>query len=55
MLCGVCWLETGNPECRGCCRDRADGAGGVDGLAEQQLTLFDWGGEEGRRDNGNDD
>ena len=49
-LCGVCWLETGNPECRG----RPYGPRGAGEVGERQLALFGGDGTEGDRDSSND-
>ncbi len=50
MICGVCWLETGNPECR----DRPYGARGTGEMGERQFTPSGGDGAEGDRDSSND-
>lgn len=49
-LCGVCWLETGNPDCR----NRPHGTRRTCEVGEQQLTLFGGDGAEGDWDSGDD-
>lgn len=50
MICGECWLEKGNPECR----DRFHGTRRTGEVGERQLALFGGDGKESDRDSSND-